>query len=184
MPKFHELYHVLETPYGTDDIKLIGVYTSHKKAKKAKERIRDEKGFRNYQECFEIHRCTLNREGWQEGYVTIIDGEEYRKDVKEAGSDLLTEAFKRVEIIENFQGKPEEKSIKETEIYGISRYMLQDKVRGKEDYDFAYDVHHDHENTDESDKLGFTLKISRRKRMLLYEEKAPTQRSVTMCVHS
>jgi hypothetical protein len=48
---------------------LIGVYSSELEAKAAVERVKDQKGFSNFPEGFKIHRYTLNKDSWREGFV-------------------------------------------------------------------------------------------------------------------
>ncbi len=53
-----------------DDEKLIGVYSSREGAEKAVQRVKDQPGFRDSPEGFEIFDCTLDRDGWREGFIS------------------------------------------------------------------------------------------------------------------
>lgn len=59
----------------TEKIKLIGIYSSHKKAKKIIEKLKHVQGFNRFSEDdFYIDEYTLNDTHWNEGFVTW-DGE-------------------------------------------------------------------------------------------------------------
>jgi len=64
------LRFVKEMPAREEDIELlIGVYSSTEEAKKAIERVKDEKGFADFQEGFQIHPYELNRDSWTKGFI-------------------------------------------------------------------------------------------------------------------
>jgi len=66
----HLLWFVKEMPDGEEDIELlIGVYSSEVEAKAAIERVRNERGFADYPQGFEIHPYQLNRDHWTEGFT-------------------------------------------------------------------------------------------------------------------
>ena len=66
----HLLWFVKEMPDGEEDIELlIGVYSSEVEAKAAIERVRNERGFADYPQGFEIHPYQLNRDHWTEGFI-------------------------------------------------------------------------------------------------------------------
>ena len=69
------LWHVYEQTddYGVhDEEKLIGIYSSRKKAEEAIELHKDLEGFRDHPaECFEIHETELNRSSWDTGFTTV-----------------------------------------------------------------------------------------------------------------
>jgi hypothetical protein len=50
---------------------LIGVYSSEEEATAAIQRLKDQPGFANAPEGFEIHRYKLNRDSWTEGFVVV-----------------------------------------------------------------------------------------------------------------
>jgi hypothetical protein len=64
------LWFVKEMPTGMEDIELlIGVYSSNEEAKAAIARVKDEKGFSEFQEGFQIHPYQLDRDSWTKGYI-------------------------------------------------------------------------------------------------------------------
>lgn len=70
MNKVYLLWFVKEMPKGVEDIELlIGVYSSDTEAKAAVERVKDKRGFVEFQEGFQIHPCQLNRDSWTEGFI-------------------------------------------------------------------------------------------------------------------
>lgn len=70
------LHHVHTFEDGNEDVKLIGVYSSHESAAAAIERLRQQPGFCDAPEGFIIDRYPLDVDHWTEGYVTIAAGEE------------------------------------------------------------------------------------------------------------
>ena len=56
------LRHVHTFDDGSQDVKLIGVYSSRKRAKQAVSRVKEEPGFRDAVEGFRIRRFTLDPE--------------------------------------------------------------------------------------------------------------------------
>jgi hypothetical protein len=66
----HLLWFAKEMPEGEDDVELlIGVYSSEAEAKAAIERVKNKRGFREFQEGFQISPYQLNRDHWDEGFV-------------------------------------------------------------------------------------------------------------------
>ena len=66
----HLLWFVKEMPDGEEDIELlVGVYSSDVEAKAAIERVRNERGFADFPQGFEIHPYQLNRDHWTEGFI-------------------------------------------------------------------------------------------------------------------
>lgn len=63
------LQHVHERDDGVDDVKLIGVFSSHQKAEAAAQRLRGQPGFSEVPDGFHIDEYRLDREHWVEGYV-------------------------------------------------------------------------------------------------------------------
>jgi hypothetical protein len=49
---------------------LIGVYASHADANAAIERVKDQRGFRDYPDGFEIDEYEIGKDHWTEGFVT------------------------------------------------------------------------------------------------------------------
>ena len=66
MTSVHLLWHVRN-----EDEKLIGVYATNADAVAAKERLRQQPGFVDTPEGFEIHEYELNQDHWTEGYVSV-----------------------------------------------------------------------------------------------------------------
>lgn len=142
------LHHVHELTTGEEDIKLIGVYSTQQEAEDALNRVKDKPGFCDDIKGFTVNSYKLNRDGWTEGFFTYNHSEAYKEDVKEAGSDLLSEAFKFVEIATRLKNETNEnklinnKEAKEidNDVYGIIRMILEDRLEGKEDYNISYEV--------------------------------------------
>jgi hypothetical protein len=66
----HMLWFVKEMSEGLEDIELlIGVYSSEIEAKAAIERVRDQRGFVEFQQGFEIHPYVLDTDSWREGFI-------------------------------------------------------------------------------------------------------------------
>jgi hypothetical protein len=64
------LWFVKEMPTGVEDIELlIGVYSSNAEANAAIARVKDEKGFSDFQEGFQIHPYQLDRDSWTTGFI-------------------------------------------------------------------------------------------------------------------
>ena len=66
------LHHVYTFDDAEEDVKLIGVYSSHATAMAAIERLRHQPGFCDTPEGFTIDQYTLDVDYWTEGYVTIV----------------------------------------------------------------------------------------------------------------
>lgn len=64
------LTHVHEWGDGHDDLKIIGIYKTREDAEAALARVRDQPGFRDMPEGFDIGPCPLNVDHWEEGFVT------------------------------------------------------------------------------------------------------------------
>jgi hypothetical protein len=54
----------------TDSEKLIGVYTSEELAEEAKRRMVILPGFKDCPDGFEVVPALLNKDSWEDGYVT------------------------------------------------------------------------------------------------------------------
>ena len=52
----------------TEDIKLIGVYSSEAAARAAIERLLRQPGFRSYPDGFHVDRYPLDKDHWTEGF--------------------------------------------------------------------------------------------------------------------
>lgn len=64
------LWHVHEFEDGADDEKLIGVYRTEENAKLAIERLRVQPGFVDLPNGFEVCPYTLDKDHWEEGYIS------------------------------------------------------------------------------------------------------------------
>jgi hypothetical protein len=73
MEKVFLVWHVrvISEEDDTEDIKLIGIYTTEKLAEEAIERKKMFEGFRDFPEGFEISENPLNQDLWSEGFITI-----------------------------------------------------------------------------------------------------------------
>ena len=56
-----------------EDVKLIGVYSTHENADRAKERAESLPGFRDAPTGFSIDRYHVDEDNWTEGYITVTD---------------------------------------------------------------------------------------------------------------
>lgn len=64
------LQHVHQWEDGEEDVKMIGVYSTHEEADKAIERMKLLPGFDQAADNFSVGRYQLNVDHWTEGYVT------------------------------------------------------------------------------------------------------------------
>jgi hypothetical protein len=64
------LHHTHVFDDGDEDIKIIGIYSSYASATAAIERLRQQSGFCDAPEGFEISEYQLDVDHWREGYVT------------------------------------------------------------------------------------------------------------------
>ena len=59
-----------------EDIELhIGIFSSETSAKAAIERLRNQTGFRDHPDGFKVYRMELDRSGWTEGFVSVLESE-------------------------------------------------------------------------------------------------------------
>lgn len=71
------LQHVHVFGEDDEDVKMIGVYSTHELAKAAIERMRLLPGFRGTPDGFSIDCYKVNVDHWTEGYITVLpDGSE------------------------------------------------------------------------------------------------------------
>ena len=64
----HILWHVPEGDEYKENAKLIGVYSSSESAAAAVARLRNEPGFVNYPQGFEVDAYELDKDHWSEGF--------------------------------------------------------------------------------------------------------------------
>ncbi len=69
-----EFVYVLQHCYQLneeDEVKFIGVYSSHDSAKAAVERLKNAPGFKDHPvECFYIDEYRIDEDNWVEGFFT------------------------------------------------------------------------------------------------------------------
>lgn len=70
------LHHVHEIDEDREDDKLIGVYSSEEAAQAAIARLSVQPGFRETVSGFHVDRYPVDKDHWDEGFVTIRPGEE------------------------------------------------------------------------------------------------------------
>jgi hypothetical protein len=71
--KVYIVQHVHEFDDGSEDIKFIGVYSTHQKAEEAVKRLSTQVGFCETQEGFYIDEYELDKDHWTEGYITVYE---------------------------------------------------------------------------------------------------------------
>jgi hypothetical protein len=71
MEKVFLLHHVREVDVESDDMKLIGIYSSEEKARQALEQVRQQPGFRDHPDGFELSEALLDHTEWAEGFLTL-----------------------------------------------------------------------------------------------------------------
>jgi homoserine kinase type II len=68
----HLLWFAKEMPEGEEDVELlIGVYSSQAEARAAIERVKNERGFAEFPQGFQISPYHLNRDHWAEGFAIV-----------------------------------------------------------------------------------------------------------------
>lgn len=71
MPNVFVLQHVHSMEDGAEDVKFIGVYSSHEKAGAAATRLARAAGFSDAPDGFHIDEYRVDQDHWVEGYVTV-----------------------------------------------------------------------------------------------------------------
>jgi hypothetical protein len=66
------LHHVRSDDEFGDDAKLIGVYSTREAAESASHRLKSQPGFVDHPEGWDISRYSLDKDHWQEGFVTVV----------------------------------------------------------------------------------------------------------------
>lgn len=72
MTVVYDLWFEREYPDREDTELHIGIYATEADAAEAIGRLRDQPGFRDFPEGFNIYPKTLGKTGWQEGFVTVF----------------------------------------------------------------------------------------------------------------
>ncbi|MBA2647894.1 MAG: hypothetical protein H0U81_13940 [Pyrinomonadaceae bacterium] len=65
------LQHAHQPDNDQEDVKLIGIYSTLRKAEEAIERLRNLPGFRDAQDGFSIDCYKVDVDHWVEGYITV-----------------------------------------------------------------------------------------------------------------
>lgn len=68
MQKVYFLYHVRYEDTDDEDVKIIGIYSSYKNAKLARERMKSKPEFIDFPDDFVISKDMVNRDSWMEGF--------------------------------------------------------------------------------------------------------------------
>ena len=72
MTVVYDLWFEREYPDREDTELHIGIYATEADAEEAIGRLRDQPGFRDFPEGFNIYPVTLGTTGWQEGFATAF----------------------------------------------------------------------------------------------------------------
>lgn len=67
------LHHIRADDEHCGDAKLIGIYRSEENATAAIMRLRDQPGFRDHPDGWEISPYPLDKDHWTEGFVDLTD---------------------------------------------------------------------------------------------------------------
>ena len=73
MAKVFVLQHVHTLDDGTEDVKLVGVYSSRENAQAAASRLAQAPGFSEAPDGFDIDEYQLDKDQWVEGYSTLAN---------------------------------------------------------------------------------------------------------------
>ncbi len=68
MKKVYILHHVRDEDKKGEDVKIIGIYSSEKVAKKIVKKYKKIKGFKDYPKFFYIDEYTIDKDQWIEGF--------------------------------------------------------------------------------------------------------------------
>jgi len=68
--------HVHEFDDGTEDVKLIGVYSTEERANAAVGRLKDQPGFRDAPKGFSVDRYPMDKDHWLGGFETVVSEEQ------------------------------------------------------------------------------------------------------------
>jgi hypothetical protein len=71
MKEVYVLHHSHDLESEETDIKLIGVYSTKEKAKRAISKLSVQPGFKDTREGFNIDRYEIDKEHWEEGFITV-----------------------------------------------------------------------------------------------------------------
>ncbi len=65
------LHHISRKDQPDEDVKFIGVYSSKTRAEDAVKRLSRHPGFSEQRQGFEINEYELDRDHWEEGFITV-----------------------------------------------------------------------------------------------------------------
>ena len=80
MTDVYLLWHIHDTGHGDEETKLIGVYSTEQRAQQAIARLKQQPGFKDYPDDFQIELCGVDETGWQEGFITVAESLRAIKD--------------------------------------------------------------------------------------------------------
>jgi len=66
--RVHLLLHVHRYEDGHENIRVIGVFSSRRKARDAVRQLRNKSGFRERKKGFDLSTCVLDHAHWTQGY--------------------------------------------------------------------------------------------------------------------
>lgn len=76
MQKIYLVQHEYELENGSDETKVIGVYSTRENAEAAVFRLVEQPGFCDRPDNFHIDEYDLDKDHWAEGYITATGGGE------------------------------------------------------------------------------------------------------------
>lgn len=71
----YDLWYEREYEHREDTELHIGIFSSEASARVAIDKLRDQSGFRDDPEGFNIYPMELDRSGWTEGFVSVLESE-------------------------------------------------------------------------------------------------------------
>jgi len=72
LKKLFLLYYIFEFKDGHEDVKIIGAFSSKKKAKTALTNIKKIPELKKARKYFFIHENSIGRISWEEGFITVV----------------------------------------------------------------------------------------------------------------
>ncbi len=71
MDQVYLLHHTHRVSEDYEDVKLLGVFSSHERAERARERALNLQGFKDTPEGFSIDKYVIDKMEWTTGYRTV-----------------------------------------------------------------------------------------------------------------
>ncbi len=71
LEEVYVLHHVREYENGGEDVKLLGIFSSERKAEEEIKHYKRLEGFKKHPEGFSIDKYILNKTEWEEGFITL-----------------------------------------------------------------------------------------------------------------